>query len=190
LSALPGTPRGWPQATSSAETAVAAGRCSTTAPPGNGYLMTQRRRDLGENAAAPPRESPLEGAATARRLLRRRVEAADDLEGRRRPDVRLRGRFWPLPCGEAASFGAGGATLSAAGPVRAVMCSLPGVTDTTSGLIDAWRISWRTSRRCSCSPTVTTWPLAPARAVRPDRCRYALCSAGGSTCTTSSMSST
>ncbi len=30
-------------------------------------------------------------------------------------------------------------------------------------------------------------PVLPARAVRPERCRYALCSAGGSTCTTSSV---
>ena len=37
---------------------------------------------------------------------------------------------------------------------------------------------------------MTTSPALPARAVRPDRCRYALCSTGGSTCTTSSTSST
>ena len=40
------------------------------------------------------------------------------------------------------------------------------------------------------STIVTTEPSAPARAVRPERCRYALCSIGGSTWMTSSTSST
>ena len=51
-------------------------------------------------------------------------------------------------------------------------------------------ISLRRSAAWSGSMTVTTVPPAPARAVRPERCRYALCSVGGSRCTTSSTSST
>ena len=54
----------------------------------------------------------------------------------------------------------------------------------------AWLASVRTSERWAAVITVTTTPSAPARAVRPERCRYALCSAGGSTWMTSSMSST
>ncbi|SKU79666.1 Uncharacterised protein [Mycobacteroides abscessus subsp. abscessus] len=54
----------------------------------------------------------------------------------------------------------------------------------------ALRSSASTSRRCSGRTSVTTSPVPPARAVRPDRCRYALCSAGGSTCTTRATSST
>ena len=54
----------------------------------------------------------------------------------------------------------------------------------------AARSSERTSPAWSGSMTVATSPVLPARAVLPERCRYALCSAGGSTWTTSSTSST
>ena len=60
----------------------------------------------------------------------------------------------------------------------------------TIGLMPAALVIERTSLRCSGVITVTTTPAAPARAVRPERCRKALCSAGGSTCTTSRTSST
>ena len=65
--------------------------------------------------------------------------------------------------------------------------------------VDALRLERRSrpcaaasSRRTSATVimTVTTSPALPARAVRPERCRYALCSMGGSTWTTSSTLST
>ena len=54
----------------------------------------------------------------------------------------------------------------------------------------ALRVRSRTSRTCSSSIIVTTVPSLPARAVRPERCRYALCSTGGSAWITSATSST
>src|SRR3954471_19585960 len=74
--------------------------------------------------------------------------------------------------------------------MSAVISRAPGLIADTSGLIPAWRASVRTSPAWSGVAMVTTAPSAPARAVRPERCRYALCSAGGSTCTTSATSST
>ena len=66
----------------------------------------------------------------------------------------------------------------------------PGRTLTVSGRMPACLASVRTSAVWSGVARVTTVPPAPARAVRPDLCRYALCSVGGSTCTTSATSST
>ena len=77
-----------------------------------------------------------------------------------------------------------GATNAALGPVSAVIAAPPGDTRTVVGLMPARLVSSRTSACWSGVATVTTTPAAPARAVRPERCRYALCSAGGSTCTT------
>ena len=48
------------------------------------------------------------------------------------------------------------------------------------GAMPAARVSNRTSCACSLVMIVTTVPALPARAVRPERCWYALCSAGGS----------
>ena len=47
----------------------------------------------------------------------------------------------------------------------------------------ALRVSACTSPACSSVISVITVPAAPARAVRPERCRYALCSTGGSAST-------
>ena len=47
-----------------------------------------------------------------------------------------------------------------------------------------------TSLTCDVEATVITRPAAPARAVRPERWVYALCSIGGSACTTKGTSST
>ena len=58
------------------------------------------------------------------------------------------------------------------------------------GEILAARVRSRTSLTCWSVISVMTVPAAPARAVRPERCRYALCSAGGSAWTTSATSST
>ena len=66
----------------------------------------------------------------------------------------------------------------------------PGLTVAASGLTPARRISPRTSAAWAGLCRVMTTPSAPARAVRPDRCRYALCSAGGSAWITKPMPST
>ncbi len=58
------------------------------------------------------------------------------------------------------------------------------------GLTPALRVRSRTSRTWSSVISVTTVPDAPARAVRPERCRYALCSTGGSAWMTRATSST
>ena len=58
------------------------------------------------------------------------------------------------------------------------------------GLMPALRVRSRTSRTCASVISVTTVPDAPARAVRPERCRYALCSTGGSAWMTRRTSST
>jgi hypothetical protein len=42
------------------------------------------------------------------------------------------------------------------------------------GFTPALRVSWRTSDTWSSTVSGTTVPSAPARAVLPDRCRYAL----------------
>src|SRR5690606_20408723 len=83
-----------------------------------------------------------------------------------------------------------GRTYCATSPTRPLIVASPGATGFGWAVIFALRVRSRTSPRCSGSMTVTTTPSEPARAVRPERCRYALCSAGGSTCTTSSTSST
>src|SRR5699024_4973265 len=65
------------------------------------------------------------------------------------------------------------------------------VTDSwCTGRMPALRIRSLTSRFCSGVCTVMTVPDSPARAVRPERCRYALCSTGGSAWTTRATSST
>jgi hypothetical protein len=51
------------------------------------------------------------------------------------------------------------------------MAASPGTTAAVVGRIWAWRMSVRTSPRVSGVLTVMTVPVAPARAVRPDRCR-------------------
>ncbi len=56
--------------------------------------------------------------------------------------------------------------------------------------IPALRVRSRTSRTWSSVMSVTTLPDAPARAVRPERWRYALCSTGGSAWMTRPTSST
>lgn len=60
----------------------------------------------------------------------------------------------------------------------------------TVGLMPALRARCFTSLRCSSVASVTTIPSLPARAVRPERCRYALCSIGGSAWITRPTSST
>ena len=55
-----------------------------------------------------------------------------------------------------------------------------GATRVVVGLMPACLVSARTERRCLSVINVTTVPDAPARAVRPERWRYALCSSGGS----------
>ena len=57
-------------------------------------------------------------------------------------------------------------------------------------VMPALRVSCRTSSTWSSVIRVITVPVAPARAVRPERCRYALCSAGGSAWMTRFRSST
>src|SRR5690606_17888084 len=98
----------------------------------------------------------------------------------------------PPPCRRCCCAGAAGdgLTHAATSPTRAATSGELAVTGRGWAEIDALRSRSRVSRRCSGSITVTTSPSLPARAVRPLRCRYALCSAGGSTCTTSSMPST
>ena len=55
-----------------------------------------------------------------------------------------------------------------------------GVTVAARGTTPALRMRERTSAAWAWTWMVITVPAAPARAVRPERCRYALCSAGGS----------
>ena len=107
-------------------------------------------------------------------------------------------RPWPLPpCPEffgapdrAGAATATGFTVGARSPTRPATAAPSGVTLSSAAVIFAARSRADTSRRCASKATVTTRPRAPARAVRPERCRYALCSVGGSTWTTSSTSST
>lgn len=62
-------------------------------------------------------------------------------------------------------------TRGALGPAISVITRSPTRTSLCVGLMAARRISSATSRRWSCVAMVTTTPAAPARAVRPDRCR-------------------
>ncbi len=120
----------------------------------------------------------------ARRVERRRVDRRGPRRGvtatpsRRRRD------------GASAVRGAGGLTSGAGGPVSALISAAPGLTRAITGLTPACRVSVRTAANCSGVDRVTTTPSAPALAVRPERCRYALHSDGGSTCTTRPISST
>ena len=66
---------------------------------------------------------------------------------------------------------ADGTTYSARGPVSESSSGAPGETRTIVGVIPARRVSTWTSERCASVCTVTTTPEAPARAVRPERCR-------------------
>lgn len=63
------------------------------------------------------------------------------------------------------------ATGGATRPTSAVTASSAGRMRSMPALIPAFLISIRTSFPCSGSTRVTTVPAAPARAVRPDRCR-------------------
>src|SRR5665811_1158669 len=125
----------------------------------------------------PPREAP---------------EADPAPRGAREPDRSPRrpppedGR--PPPA--ASSAMAVGVTCAATSPTSFTNAGEPARTACGVAVILASRVSARKSPACSGSTRVTTSPPDPARAVRPARCRYALCSAGGSTCTTSSIAST
>ncbi|KZX21546.1 hypothetical protein ACH61_01299 [Rathayibacter tanaceti] len=81
-------------------------------------------------------------------------------------------------------------TYGAMSPTSLATAAESAVTCCGATWIAALRSSVFTSPRWVGSTTVTTSPSLPARAVRPERCRYALCSMGGSTWMTSSTSST
>lgn len=70
-----------------------------------------------------------------------------------------------------ATIACGRWTSSAIGPVRAAVSAAPGPMRADAGRMPAWRIMVATSRDWSGRITVTTVPLAPALAVRPERCR-------------------
>ena len=75
--------------------------------------------------------------------------------------------------GACATGGATGAgvTCAACSPRSFATSTLPGTTRVNVGLMPAWRVSAVTSRDWSAVAIVTTMPAAPARAVRPERCR-------------------
>jgi len=80
----------------------------------------------------------------------------------------------------AAGRAAGSLTGAAGSPAIERSSAELGVTAAASGTTPAFRIRVRTSAAWACAWRVITAPAAPARAVRPDLCRYALCSAGES----------
>jgi hypothetical protein len=174
--------------------------CQTCLPLGNGAAPLSRRPPeeppapfasvvlaiwlpQGQADLWPPRRrgsrplSPGRARGPGERVARRRSETADE-----------RG----LPGVSARADGPDATVVSrgAAGPRSAPIRWSPGATDARSGRIPAWRVSLWTSVAWSPVTMVTTIPAAPARAVRPERWRYALCSAGGSTWITRATSST
>src|SRR6266545_7362983 len=67
--------------------------------------------------------------------------------------------------------GAARTARPAGGPAMERSSAEPGLTLAVRGDTPAWRIRPRTSPACAGLCTVITTPAAPARAVRPDRCR-------------------
>ena len=144
-----------------------------------------------------PRRRRLAGRATAPRLVGRdarfevRRAGADSAVAERVAADRAAGDWRAAErAGGDWRAAAGRAGGSAGSPAISASSSDVGPTAATIGTTSALRIRVRTSPVCAGVCRVITMPLAPARPVRPERCRYALYSAGGSAWMTSSTPST
>ena len=129
---------------------------------------SERSEKRGARSRSPPREPP------SRRPPREPPSRRPPPPPSRRPPPRGESRrsscnTMLLDSRNTRSPGASSARKSSSGVTRVVVGSMP-----------ALLVSARTLRRWLSVMRVMTVPVAPARAVRPERCKYALCSSGGS----------